>query len=273
VGWVVGLIVLTVGIGVLYGLSAHMVLKAAGVPRGSLMSALALMLGLALIVAVYVLAVRTGERRAVEEFALPGAFGQLAAGVGGGVALFALVMALLVAGGDYTVRLAPSGTPWQSFAYGIQGGVFEELLFRGVLMRLLWEAFGWPLALVVSATLFGLAHLANPGNSVAGALLIIFEAGLPLGAIYLLTGRLWAGIGAHFGWNFAQGYLFGAEVSGNDPGGHVLLSAPRAGVPALLTGGTFGPEASLTCLAVGTTAGVLLVVWARRRSFAQWRAA
>ena len=36
-------------------------------------------------------------------------------------------------------------------------------------------------------------------------------------ALYALTGRLWVPIGLHFAWNFAQGYLFGAAVSGDDP--------------------------------------------------------
>ena len=36
-----------------------------------------------------------------------------------------------------------------------------------------------------------------------------------LAAAYAATRNLWVPIGLHFGWNFAAGGIFGAEVSGN----------------------------------------------------------
>jgi hypothetical protein len=77
-------------------------------------------------------------------------------------------------------------------------------------------------------------------------------AGLMFCALYALTGRLWVPIGLHLAWNFAQGYLFGATVSGNTLGGSILLSTAHPGAPAWLAGGTFGPEASALALALVT---------------------
>ena len=75
-------------------------------------------------------------------------------------------------------------------------------------------------------------------------------------ALYALTGRLWVPIGVHLAWNLAQGYLFGAIVSGNNLGGSLLLSTARPEAPPWLTGGTFGPEASVLALILVSTVTV-----------------
>ena len=56
----------------------------------------------------------------------------------------------------------------------------------------------------------------------------------------------------------------GAAVSGGDLGPAVAKSTPVAGYPEWLTGGAFGPEASLPALVVCTFAGVAAL-------FAAWR--
>ena len=73
-------------------------------------------------------------------------------------------------------------------------------------------------------------------------------AGLMFCALYALTGRLWVPIGLHAAWNLAQGYLFGAVVSGTDLGGAIAVSTARPGTHPWLTGGAFGPEGSLLAL-------------------------
>jgi membrane protease YdiL (CAAX protease family) len=265
--WGFGLVAIIIGAASLAGLA----LRRLGMPKDGPLSFVALILVVAALLGAYALAVRLGERRAVSELAPTRLLPELAGGLLFGVALFSLVIAVLLACGTYTLSQPPPGTPWRGLQLGFGAGFLEELVFRGVLMRLLWEAFGARVAVAVSATLFGLAHLLNPHPDIVGASYIILEAGLMLAALYVLTGRLWASIGTHAGWNFAQGYIWGAEVSGTDPGGHLLLVTPRPGASALLTGGAFGPEASLAALVVGTTAGVLLLGWVwRRRAAAAW---
>ena len=118
---------------------------------------------------------------------------------------------------------------------------------RALLLRLLWRAFGPVPAFAVAALVFGALHLANPGaTALAGVTVAV--AGLMFCALYALTGRLWVPIGLHLAWNFAQGYLFGAAVSGGDLGGSIAVSTARPGAAAWLTGGTFGPEASVFAL-------------------------
>ena len=118
---------------------------------------------------------------------------------------------------------------------------------RALLLRLLWRAFGPVPAFAVAALVFGALHLANPGaTALAGVTVAV--AGLMFCALYALTGRLWVPIGLHLAWNFAQGYLFGAAVSGGDLGGSIAVSTARPGAAAWLTGGSFGPEASVFAL-------------------------
>jgi uncharacterized protein len=115
------------------------------------------------------------------------------------------------------------------------------------LLRLLWRAFGPVPAFAVAALVFGALHLTDPEpTALAGA--TVAAAGLMFCALYALTGRLWVPIGLHLAWNFAQGYLFGAAVSGTNLGGSIAVSTARSDAQAWLTGGTFGPEASVFAL-------------------------
>ncbi len=260
-GWGLGLIVIIVGAGTLVGILASL----AGIPKTGPAALIHVVPAVTASLAIYFLAIRLGEKRRVTELA-PGRLPlELTAGLLGGMGLFALTMTTLYTAGFYDVSAGPPGPPWKGLALSIVSGPIEELVFRAVILRLLWEAFGLRVALAASAALFGLAHLLNPQHSLMGALSIITEAGLTLGAIFVLTGRLWACIGAHSGWNFAQGYIFGAKVSGTDAGGHWLSSTPHPGVSDFLTGGIFGPEASLSAILCGTLAGVALLLLARRK--------
>lgn len=236
-----------------------------GLPKLGPLSLVRLTLAIALILGIYAAAVRLGERRTVNELAPPRFAPEFCAGLAGGGGMFCLVMGLLVQGGWYQVSVSPVGPPWRALGAGFGAGTIEELLFRGVLMRLLWEAFGLPVALSISSAAFGLAHLVNPQHSLMGAVSIIVEAGIVLGALFAMTGRLWASIGVHAGWNFTQGYVFGADVSGVDVGGHWLHAARVEGAPLLLTGGAFGPEASLTAVLVGGACGAAILYFAWRR--------
>ncbi|MBV9884601.1 MAG: CPBP family intramembrane metalloprotease, partial [Sphingomonadaceae bacterium] len=120
--------------------------------------------------------------------------------------------------------------------------------------------------LALSAFLFGALHLMNPNASWFAAMAIAVEAGVMLAAFYILTGRLWVSIGVHAGWNFTQGWVFGAAVSGTGgfAGGPMALD-PVPGAPQWLSGGGFGPEASFAGLLVGTLVGVAMLVLAGRR--------
>lgn len=213
---------------------------------------------------VYALAVRIAERRWPSELSLRPLLPEVAVGLMIGAAMFAAVMGIMAAFDLYEIRLLGAAPAWVSAGKAIQSGVVEELLIRAVLLRLVWRAFGPWIAFAASAALFGFGHLGNPNATVFAAVCIALEAGIMLGAFYALTGRLWLSIGVHAAWNFTQGYLFGAAVSGTAFGPAIASSTARPGAAEWLTGGAFGPEASLPGLVVCTTVGIAVMRMAWR---------
>lgn len=215
----------------------------------------------AALVGLYTVLVRSMEHRAVRELA-PRPI-QAVAGIVLGVALFSSVFGVL-----HLVGV----TRWQGFtrhfdgtmlAVSILAAVGEELAFRGALFRIVEEGFGTTSAVITSAAVFGLLHALNPGATVISTTAIALEAGVLLGAAYALTRNLWFPIGLHFGWNFTEGGIFGVSVSGG-PTGKGIFSVALAGRP-LLTGGNFGPEASVIAIAVCLAAGIVLLALTVRR--------
>lgn len=148
-------------------------------------------------------------------------------------------------------------------ASGVGAGFVEEVLFRGLLLRILDAWFGSWAALVISSALFGLAHIGNPGATWWGALAIAVEAGLLLGGAYLLTRRLWLPIGIHVTWNFLSGGIFSSQISG---GGETrgLFTSEFTG-PDWLTGGTLGIEGSVITVIICSTAGLAMLYLAHRQ--------
>jgi membrane protease YdiL (CAAX protease family) len=220
----------------------------------------------ALGVAVYRWVVRRSEHRDPAELGLDGWGGRLARGVLIGFAMFAAVIANIAFLGGYHVEGWGSPTG----ALGLLGfmaaaAVTEELLFRGVLFRIIEERTGTWIALALSGVVFGAMHLANRDASLWGATAIAIEAGFMLAACYAATRNLWVPIGLHFGWNFAAGGIFSVVVSGNGES-RGLLEASTSG-PVALSGGAFGPEGSLYAVSAGVVLTVVFLWLAKRRGY------
>jgi membrane protease YdiL (CAAX protease family) len=218
----------------------------------------------AVAVLVYRWVVRLTEHRPVAELAGAGAVGGTGLGTVLGVAMFGAVIANIAFLGHYTVDGLGSPTG----AVGLLGimaaaAVTEELLFRGVLLRIIEGRFGTWIALASTGILFGLLHLLNPNATLWGAIAIAIEAGGMLGAAYIATRSLWLPIGLHFGWNIAASAIFSTEVSGSGtPQG--LLDAATSG-PTAISGGAFGPEGSVYAVGLGTVLTVVFLWIAKRR--------
>ena len=213
----------------------------------------------------YALAVQLCERRAATELNLRRAPGELALGIVIGGTIMAIIIGILWSGGWVVITASPITAVSESLKQTIQSAVIEEVLLRIVIFRMLWRAFGvWP-ALIATALLFGGLHLSNPDASLFGALCLVAGEGIGAG-LYLLTGRIWMSIGMHAGWNFAQGWLFGSAVSGLDSfAGGPLQTHPAEGIATLLSGGGFGPEASIAALIVSLAGSGLCLGLAWRK--------
>jgi membrane protease YdiL (CAAX protease family) len=189
---------------------------------------------------------------------------QLPKAVGLGLGLFSATILLIFTCNGY--RVHGWGSVGDMIAtFGMMAGlaVCEELLFRGVLFRIVEEWAGTVVALTVSGLIFGLLHLLNPAATIWGALAIAAEAGLMLGAAYVYKRSLWLPIGIHLGWNFAESGLFGSTVSGSDGTVGGLLKGAAHG-PAIISGGAFGPEASIFAILVCSVVSIILLRKAAR---------
>jgi membrane protease YdiL (CAAX protease family) len=214
--------------------------------------------------AVYIGYARFIEQRDASELALPGMGRELGIGLLIGFGLYTVCILILMVMGIYRVEgFNPLTFLLPALAMAVSSGVFEELLFRGVLFGSIERMFGSWTALVVSSLLFGLVHLMNPQATMEGALFIAVEAGILLAGAYMLTGRLWMSMGFHFSWNYTQEGIFSGIVSGNDAAQGLVKSSISG--PDLLTGGSFGVESSILALAVCTTTGIILVYKAVKR--------
>jgi len=122
----------------------------------------------------------------------------------------------------------------------------EEIMVRGYLLNNLSDSVNKYIALLITASLFGIMHLGNPNVSAIGFINIIL-AGILLGIYYVHKQNLWFPIGIHFTWNLFQGPVFGFEVSGINT---IPIITQNIQGSELLTGGEFGFEASLLATAL-----------------------
>jgi uncharacterized protein len=207
--------------------------------------------------------VRLVEQRPVSELGKAGAGREWGAGLGIGALMFCVTIGLIAALGSYHV-VAHNGVekliPFIGLA--LMSGVVEEILLRGLFFRIIEEWLGSWIALALSAALFGALHLANPNATPTAAIAIALEAGVMLGAAYMVTQRLWLPIGLHMAWNFVQGGVFGVAVSGIKSEG--LLVGVLSG-PEWVSGGAFGAEASALAVLVGVVTSLVFLRIAARR--------
>lgn len=140
--------------------------------------------------------------------------------------------------------------------------LMEENLYRGFIFQRLLDGIGiWPAQLSM-ALLFVLLHGGNPGmqgSTEIVASLDLFLGAVMLGLAYLRTRSLALPVGLHLGWNWTQGQVFGFGVSGHPQTG--WLRPVFQGQAEWLTGGAFGPEASIFSPLVSLLMIALLWRW------------
>jgi uncharacterized protein len=243
------------------GLNTDVMTSYAGEPFKSVRHIVALAIAGFAVYCAYALFI---EQRPVSELALPGMARELGIGFVVGAGLYAACELILMALGIYRVNgLNPVSFMVPAIAMALSSGVFEELLFRGVLFRSVETWLGSWAALVISSLVFGLTHLMNPEGTLEGALYISVEAGILLAAAYMLTRRLWLSMGFHVAWNYTQSAIFSSIVSGTEASQGLIRSTVNG--PDFLTGGNFGVESSVIALFLCTTTGIVMSIMAAKQ--------
>jgi len=263
-------------------LLARAVLMAAGSHSplsGEVTNTLGYACAAAAVTLAYVVMVRRADRRSLLSAGLTarGLFSETGIGLllGGGV--FSAVMGMMRAVGTYHIGgVNPHFRPPVPLLLFLFLAIFQEIAVRGYIFQTLERRWGTGIALAGSTTFFGLAHLGSSVDGLTtlqrlvGPVFISVETGLLFTAAYLLTRRLWLPIGIHWGWNFFESSIYGAANTGSWGNERNTLFSDRFTGPFLLTGGPFGPEASVICLVIGAYAGLLLLRLSIRKG--QWRA-
>jgi membrane protease YdiL (CAAX protease family) len=202
--------------------------------------------------------VRRIEKRALAELSIPGMGRELGRGLLLGAALVALTFAVLAVLGAYQFKgvNAVGAAMLLPLAELLLVGLTEEMMFRGVVFGVIQSWLGSRSAVVISALLFGLAHLPNEGISLLPVAVLV-AYGVMQAALYMKTRRLWACIGTHIAWNYCLSTVFSSTVSGHAATDGLLRGELSGNV--LLTGGAFGLEGSLlVLLIISAAAGLLL---------------
>ncbi|MBI1682984.1 CPBP family intramembrane glutamic endopeptidase [Caulobacter hibisci] len=175
----------------------------------------------------------------------------------GGLFLGAVVAIIFAAGGYKAAGnlslglLAPAVlTPFLALfgGYMIQGAA-EETMLRGWLMPLVASRHGLIVAVLLNSGFFTLLHASNidPSKELALGLFNLFLFAALLSLYAVKEGSLWGVCAFHTAWNALLGMGFGLEVSGQKAviAPIVVGLAPVSSAPWWLTGGAFGPEASV----------------------------
>jgi uncharacterized protein len=140
------------------------------------------------------------------------------------------------------------------------GALLEDFQYRGYLLFTLTTGIGfWPAAIVTSVLMGGL-HYLNPSGHGLGPVSATLYC-LVTVLVLRRTGDLWMPLGIHSAWAWGEVYFFGVPDSGYPANGHLFAASFHGS--AWLTGGGFGPEASIFTIILLAIWGVIFSVWLR----------
>lgn len=217
-----------------------------------------------LVLACYYFLYKYYEKRKISELSRQHLLRHLGLGIALGFILQSLTIFVIYLFGGFTI-IAVNNILFliPALTMAFTAAIIEEVLFRGILYRLMEEKLGSYIALAISALIFGAMHLGNPNSSFGAGMAIAIEAGLLLGAVYIYSKNLWLPIALHFAWNFTQSGIYGASTSG-----HVIeksLFTTTIEGSDLITGGAFGPEASIQAILFCVIAMAIIMILNHRQ--------
>lgn len=217
-----------------------------------------------LTIVAYIYLYKYYEKRKITEFSTNGIAKNLSLGILLGAVAQSLTILVIYFAGEYSIMsVNPILYILPALGMAFSSAIFEEILLRGILFRIVEEKSGSYIALFISALIFGLLHLLNPNSSLIAGIGLAIQAGLLLGAAYIYSRNLWFPIAIHFAWNFTQTAIYGANVSGNALSKTLITS--RISGSEWFTGGQFGPEGSIQATVFGLLASVFLLFLSHKK--------
>lgn len=204
------------------------------------------------------------EKREITEFSNKGITKYIIIGTVMGILLQCLtILVITLSGGFEIVSINPISNMIIPFTVAFSVAIFEEILIRGIIFRILEEKLGSYISLLITAIIFGALHLANPNSTLLSGLCVGIEAGFLMGAAYIYARNLWFPIAIHFAWNFMQSGIFGAITSGNEKTSSLLTT--KISGSDLITGGEFGPEGTIQAIVFCLLAAFILIQLSKKK--------
>jgi membrane protease YdiL (CAAX protease family) len=223
------------------------------------------------VVSTYIYFFKKYEKREVSEFSNQGIGKKILIGIGIGAFLqFLTVVVIIINGGFKIISVNPVSDMIIPFTVAFSVAIFEEILIRGIIFRILEEKLGSYISLIITAIIFGGLHVANPNSTLLSGLCVGIEAGFLMGAAYIYARNLWFPIAIHFAWNFMQSGFFGAITSGNEKTASLLTTKITGS--QLITGGEFGPEGTIQAIIFCLLATIILLKLSKNKIISpNWR--
>lgn len=178
-------------------------------------------------------------------FSRQGALSEYLIGLGVGLLMIGTVYAIMLITGEARFVEFNHDVSYGTLLIFLLGfiiqGASEEILLRGYFFITTASNTNVLVAIISSSALFGALHIANSGFTLLAFLnLLLF--GIFAAMYFLRRGSIWGICAVHAIWNFAQGNIFGCNVSGMPLDDSLLITETNNG---LWSGGEFGPEGGL----------------------------
>ena len=143
---------------------------------------------------------------------------------------------------------------------GFGASLVEELLFRGVVLKLVEIKFGTKWALILPAVFWAFLHLLSAdfsqGVSSFVRVFSVTYVGFVFSVITVVTGSIWNSVFFHAMWNFITS---GVILVGDKANDHVMFNYVSTGKNIILTGGENGLDGSVITMICYTLVMVLAV--------------
>ena len=138
----------------------------------------------------------------------------------------------------------------------------EEIFFRGILLKYLYERFSAITSILIVSLIFALMHIFNPYMSWMSLISTII-AGILFSIMYLQTQTLWYPIFYHFFWNVLSALILGSPISGLSQYLFFFQMKAITKIEEFLLGNRYGIESGLVAIIILTLTSIVIIKYER----------
>lgn len=219
-------------------------------------------IGIVVLLSCYYLFSKYYENKTAEELSVKYLFKEMPAGIALGFGAISITIIILYALGYYKIiSVSMANYSTKLFTLLFLAALIEDLLIRGLIVRLLEKWLGTYITLII-AMLFETMHMFN-NNANALSFLCDLTWGFTMALFFIYTKRIWLPFFFHLGWNFAQPF-YGSNLTGLNNMGSIIHAEFKG--PVLFTGAAVGVENSIFTMIILLLIGIILFYRTKKES-------